>query len=389
MGLEGGEVVDDPGAEEGRAVREGGFIDDDAGTLGLDALHDALDGALAEVVGAGLHGQAVDAHRDLALAVGGPFVAARVAVVAGLLEDTVGDVVLAGAVALDDGLDEVLGDIVEIGQQLLRVLREAVAAVAETGIVVMGTDAGIQADALDNRPGIKAFHLRVGIQFIEIADPQRQVGVGEQLHRLGLGRAHQEHRHILPDGALPQETGEGAGGVGEVRIAAHDDSAGVEVVIQGLAFAEELGREEDARCLRPVAAAAGEPLPDPPGIADRHGGLDHHHRGGIDLHHQADDLLDMGGVEEIPDGIIIGRRGNDHERRIPVGRRPVQGRREVKLRLPEILLDVRVGDGALPAVDLVHLLRDDVHGHDLIPLRQQRRKRHTHIPCTRYCYFHK
>ena len=52
-------------------------------------------------------------------------------------------------------------------------------------------------------------------------------------------------------------------------------------------------------------------------------------------------------------------------------------------------LDVRVGDGALPAVDLVHLLRDDVHGHDLIPLRQQRRKRHAHIPSTRYCNFHK
>lgn len=43
-GLEGGEVVDDLGTEEGGAIRKGGFVDDDFGTLGLDAFHDALNG---------------------------------------------------------------------------------------------------------------------------------------------------------------------------------------------------------------------------------------------------------------------------------------------------------------------------------------------------------
>ena len=56
------QVVDDETAEEGGAVFEGGFVDDDLGALCLDALHDALDGALAEVVGIGLHGEAVDAN---------------------------------------------------------------------------------------------------------------------------------------------------------------------------------------------------------------------------------------------------------------------------------------------------------------------------------------
>ena len=41
--LELGEVVDDAASEEGAAVFEGRLVDDDAGTLRLDALHDALD----------------------------------------------------------------------------------------------------------------------------------------------------------------------------------------------------------------------------------------------------------------------------------------------------------------------------------------------------------
>lgn len=58
--LESREVVDDLTAEEGAAVLEGGLVDDDVGSLGFDALHDALDGALTEVVGVGFHGEAED-----------------------------------------------------------------------------------------------------------------------------------------------------------------------------------------------------------------------------------------------------------------------------------------------------------------------------------------
>ena len=62
LGLELGEVVDDATAEEGGAVLEGGLIDNDLRALGFDALHDALDGRLTEVVGVGFHGEAEDAN---------------------------------------------------------------------------------------------------------------------------------------------------------------------------------------------------------------------------------------------------------------------------------------------------------------------------------------
>ena len=51
QGLKFGQVADDLRAKEERARLECGLVDDDLGTLGLDAFHDSLDGRLAEVIG--------------------------------------------------------------------------------------------------------------------------------------------------------------------------------------------------------------------------------------------------------------------------------------------------------------------------------------------------
>lgn len=66
-GLEGLQVVGHLGAEELRRVQRG-LVDHHGHALGLHALHDALDGARAEVVGVGLHRQAVDVRDQLRLA---------------------------------------------------------------------------------------------------------------------------------------------------------------------------------------------------------------------------------------------------------------------------------------------------------------------------------
>ena len=58
----------------------------------------------------------------------------------------VGHEVLARAVGVDDGLDQVPRHVLVVRQQLLGVLRQAVAAVAEAGVVV-AADARLQAHA--------------------------------------------------------------------------------------------------------------------------------------------------------------------------------------------------------------------------------------------------
>ena len=140
-GLEGPQVVGHLGAEELRRVQRG-LVDHHGHALGLHALHDALDGARAEVVGVGLHRQAVHAHDR--------FLLALVDAVPHHLQHLVGHEVLAGAVGLHDGLDQVLRYVPVVGQQLLGVLGQAVAAVAEAEVVVVRPDARLQADAVDD-----------------------------------------------------------------------------------------------------------------------------------------------------------------------------------------------------------------------------------------------
>lgn len=134
-------VVDHFGAKEGRAVFERGFIDDNRRTLGLDALHHTLNGALAEVVGVGLHGQAIHTNHGLMFLAGIPFAVGAIGT--SKLEYAVGDEVFTGGVRIHDRLDEVLRHVLVVGEQLLRVLRQAVAAVTEARVVVMRADARV------------------------------------------------------------------------------------------------------------------------------------------------------------------------------------------------------------------------------------------------------
>ena len=372
-GLEGLQVVRDLGAEELRRVKRG-LVDHHGHALGLHALHDALDGARAEVVGVGLHRQAVHAHDRLLLA--------GVHAVPHHLQHLVGDEVLAGAVGLDDGLDQVLRHVFIICQQLLGVLGQAVAAVSEAGVVVVAADARLQAHAVDDVAGVEAADLAVGVELVEVGHAQRQVGVGEELDGLGLGGAQHElgdafgavgvHAFQLGGvGALGEQACEALGGrdgVGVLLGRAHHDAAGVQVVVEGLALAQELGAEEDLAVAQPLAQARG--------VADGDGRLDDDP--GVRVHgaNGGDGGLDGARVEEVPVRVIV-RRRRDHGvvgARICLGH--VDGGVQVEFALPRLglrqeALDLVVLDGRHVAVDLLDLLGDDVKRVDLVVLREQ------------------
>ena len=117
------QIINNKTSKEGLAIRDSGFIDDDLGTFGFDALHDALDGALAEIVRVALHSEAVNTNHTLLFTIRIPLTAGFV--IASLAKDFVGNEVLTGAIALDNGGHHVPGDVGIVGQQLLGVLREA------------------------------------------------------------------------------------------------------------------------------------------------------------------------------------------------------------------------------------------------------------------------
>ena len=361
------------GAEELRRFQRG-FVDHHGHALCLHALHDALDGARAEVVGVGLHRQAVHAHDRLRLAL--------VDAVPHHLQDLVCHEVLAGAVGLDDGLDQVLRDVPVVGQQLLGVLGQAVAAVAEAGVVVVRPDARLQAHAVDHVAGVEAADLAVGVELVEVGHAQRQVGVGEQLHGLGLGGAQHELRdadssvgvHALQlggVGALREQAGEPlrrGDGIGVVLRRANHDAAGMQVVVERLALAKELGAEEDLTVAQPLTQARG--------VAHRDGGLDDDP--GVRVHraHGGDGGLDGARVEEVPVAVVVGGRGDDGVVGARVGLGHVDGGVQVELALPRLglrqeALDLVVLDGRYVAVDLLDLLGHDVQCVHLVVLREQ------------------
>ena len=150
-----------------------GLVDHHGHALGLYALHDALDGARAEVVGVGLHRQAVDAHDRLRLAL--------VDAIPHHLQHLVGDEVLAGAVCLHDGLDQVLGHVLVVREQLLGVLGQAVAAVAEAGVVVVAADARLQARVVDDVAVVKAADLTECVELVEVDHAEDKEGVGPSI----------------------------------------------------------------------------------------------------------------------------------------------------------------------------------------------------------------
>ena len=111
---------------------------------------------------------------------------------------------------------------------------------------------------------------------------------------------------IAPSCSRPSE------GLGPYRAFADDDARGVKVVVQGAALTQELGREDEV-----VATELRFELS---GVADRHGGLDDHHRLRVDGQHIAHHGLDRLRVEGVSLRVVIGRGGDDDELGPLIGR---------------------------------------------------------------------
>ena len=79
----------------------------------------------------------------------------------------------------------------------------------------------------------------------------------------------------------------------------------------------------------------------------------------------------MGGVEEILLAVVVGRGGNDHEVRVPVGGLSVKGGGELQRLGSQIFLDVIVLDRGDPVVDFLYLLCNHIHCCYLVTLRKQ------------------
>jgi hypothetical protein len=75
--------------------------------------------------------------------------------------------------------DDVIRDRFVVRQQLLGIFRQAVAAIAKGGVVIVITDTRIEAHAFDDLFTVQTLALSIAVQFIKVSDAQRQIGVSE------------------------------------------------------------------------------------------------------------------------------------------------------------------------------------------------------------------
>ena len=247
----------------------------------------------------------------------------------------------------------------------------------------MRADAGVEAYAVDDGLGVQAFHFGVGVQFVEVADTQGEVGVGEEFNCLCFCRSHEQDVDVFLNRSFLQEGGKGVGGFIQAFVpfgSAHDDAAGVKVVIQGLALPQELGREDDVARVHLLANHLR--------IAHGDGAFDDHDGIGVDAHHQLYHFFHMTRVEIILHGVIVGGSGNDHEVRVAVCLGSIQRGGQVQVLLRQVLLDVLVLDGRLAPVDEVHLLRYHVYRRHLMVLAEKRGYTKSYVTCSGYGYLY-
>ena len=201
-------------------------------------------------------------------------------------------------------------------------------------------------------------------------------------------------------------TDSGDGGVlfGEVLLVdmdelgeAYDDTRRIEVVIEGLRLAQEFRREKKVELLafqfRLVEELESVLDVKRTSITDRDGTLDDHDSIRVVGDDEIDDFFDVGSVEVVLDGIIIGGSSNDHKVSLAIGGRAVEGGGEVTAlaflaegwkNLGEVTFDVFVLYGADAAVNLFHLFGDNINSDDFVMLGQQCGDGKAYIACTGY-----
>ena len=149
---------------------------------------------------------------------------------------------------------------------------------------------------------------------------------------------------------------------------ADDDTAGVEVVIEGFALTQEFWAEKQIEPFHTLGAVFHIQSA---GVAHGNGALDDHDGVGVDIEDGVDDGLDGGGVEEVLLAVVVGGGGDDDEVGITVAGLLVEGSLEAQRLVGQIVLDVVVLDGRLLVVDEVDAFLDHIDGGDVVMLCQQ------------------
>ena len=172
----------------------------------------------------------------------------------------------------------------------------------------MSTDTRIKADTIDNLLGVQALHLCIGIQFIEVANTQSQIGISKQFDRFCLGKAHEQRINVFLDCTFLKQFSKSMCSFYQPSvfyIRTNDDTGRVKVIIQSLALTQKFRAEDNIVAVIFFADTCCE--------ANRNRGLYHHNCFRVILNHQLDNRFNRRSIKEIFLAVIVGRSCNHNK----------------------------------------------------------------------------
>ena len=201
----------------------------------------------------------------------------------------------------------------------------------------MSADTRIETNAVNNLLSIQPLHLSVGIQLIEIANTQSQIGVGEQLNSFSLCESHKQGIDILLDSTFLQKFSKSVCCLHQssiIHVGTNNDTGRIKVVVQSLTLTQKFRAKNDVVTVELLSNACC--------ITNWDGALDNHNGFRIVFDDQFDYSFNCTGIKEIFLAIVICRCSDNYKISITVCFLGIQCCSQIQLFFCQIFLNIFV-----------------------------------------------
>ena len=238
----------------------------------------------------------------------------------------------------------------------------------------MAADTRIKANAIDDLLGVQPLAFCVGIQSIEISHAQSQIGVSEQLDRLGLSEAHEQCVNVLLDCTFLEQTSKLMCGFHQtfiVQVSTNDDTGRIQVIVKGFRFTQELRAEDNIFGIELLTHRSG--------ISNRDSRFDDHNGIRIIFHNQLNHSLNRRSIKVLGLAIIVGRSRDYNKIRIRVCNLCIQRCGQIQVFFCQVFFNIIILNRRFLVVDHIDLSLHNIDCNYLMMLAQKHSQRKSDV----------
>ena len=238
----------------------------------------------------------------------------------------------------------------------------------------MVADTRIKANAIDDLLGVQPLAFCVGIQFIEISHAQSQIGVSEQLDRLGLSEAHEQCVNVLLDCTFLEQTSKLMCGFHQtfiVQVSTNDDTGRIQVIVKGFRFTQEFRAKNNILAVELLSYTCR--------IAHRNRGLNNHDGVWVIFHNQLDYSFNSRRIKVLGLAVIVSRCRNHNKIRIAICCLCIQRCGQIQVLFCQVFFNIIILNRRFLVVDHIDLSLHNIDCNYLMMLAQKHSQRKSNV----------